>query len=330
MWLIDNLMEKWLRLPQWFVGTNMKNIRDGIGSALQSWLNLIDPPVEVAQRIETQIDGKPYTLLCAGNSESPYSIVHIHGLVWNMENFVPQMCDDRFASFGHISPNRFNDIIVKQNTGLPKEGQMDLIVEYLHTLIREYAANKKILLHGASIWGEIAYNYAAKYPEQIKWVILCGASGLHNESFLGWKENMFTNIKDINRIQQKVNQHFVDPRMAPDNLAQSLQEMLQDRKQFLALMNLGRTSVKSDQERNIQLLQTIEQANIPVQLMRWAQDTITPPDVAIPRFEQSAQIPKKNIHIFENAHHMPNMDASVDDYNHRLKAFVNRSLMRHN
>ncbi len=79
---------------------------------------------------------------------------------------------------------------------------------------------------------------------------------------------MFTNIKDINRIQQKVNQHFVDPRMAPDNLAQSLQEMLQDRKQFLALMNLGRTSVKSDQERNIQLLQTIEQANIPVQLMR--------------------------------------------------------------
>lgn len=308
----------------------MKNIKDNVGKALQSWLDLIDPPVEVAQRIETQIDGKPYTLLYGGNMESPYGIVHIHGLVGNMENFVPQMCDDRFASFGHISPNRFNDLIVKQNTGLPKEWQMDIIVDYLHTIIKEYAADKKIFLHGASLWWEIAYNYAAKYPDQIKWVILCGASGLHNESFLGGKENMFEHIKNPERMQNKVNEHFVDPRMAPDNLVQSLQDILQDRSQLAALMNLGRTSVKSNQEHNIQLLKTIQQADIPVQLMRGKQDTITPPDIAIPKFQEYAHISDKNIHIFENAHHMPNMDASYDDYNSKFKAFMNRTLLRHN
>ncbi|MBP7061884.1 hypothetical protein KBA84_03590 [Patescibacteria group bacterium] len=140
---------------------------------------------------------------------------------------------------------------------------------------------------------------------------------------------MFENKKNLERIQNKVNEHFVEPKMAPENLAQSLKDMLDNRAQFAALINLGRTSVKSNQENNINLLQTIHQAKIPVQLMRGKQDTITPPDIAIPKFQKAAQIPKENIHIFENAHHMPNMDASLDDYNRRLKAFINRSLMGH-
>ena len=141
---------------------------------------------------------------------------------------------------------------------------------------------------------------------------------------------MFEHIKNPERMQNKVNEHFVDPRMAPDNLVQSLQDILQDRSQLAALMNLGRTSVKSNQEHNIQLLKTIQQADIPVQLMRGKQDTITPPDIAIPKFQEYAHISDKNIHIFENAHHMPNMDASYDDYNSKFKAFMNRTLLRHN
>ena len=140
---------------------------------------------------------------------------------------------------------------------------------------------------------------------------------------------MFEHIKDPERMQNKVNEHFVDPRMAPDNIVQSLQGMLEDRSQLLALINLGRTSVKSNQENNIQLLQTIQQTNIPIQLMRGKQDTITPPDIAIPKFQEHAHISDKNIHIFDNAHHMPNMDASYDDYNQQFKAFINRAIMNH-
>ncbi len=141
---------------------------------------------------------------------------------------------------------------------------------------------------------------------------------------------MFKNIQDTQRIQQKVSEHFVDPRMAPENLATSLQDMLQNKPQRAALIALGRTSVKADQDKNRQLLKIIQQANIPIQLMRGKQDTITPPDIAIPKFQEAAQIKDSNIHTFENAHHMPNMDASLDDYNRLLKAFINRCTLRHN
>jgi len=146
---------------------------------------------------------------------------------------------------------------------------------------------------------------------------------------LGGKENMFEHIKDPERMQNKVNEHFVDPRMAPENLATSLQDMLQNKPQRVALITLGRTSVKADQDKNRQLLEVIQQTNIPIQLMRGKQDTITPPDIAIPKFQEHAHISDKNIHIFDNAHHMPNMDASYDDYNQQFKAFINRAIMNH-
>lgn len=85
----------------------IKNITGAGARALQDTLE--PTRVEEITQETTIINGKPYTYLTSGPENSPYVIIHIHGLMGSMHNFAQQLADDKFSAIQQISPNRLLD-----------------------------------------------------------------------------------------------------------------------------------------------------------------------------------------------------------------------------
>lgn len=281
---------------------------------------------------KTVINGKTYTYLTSGHENSPYAIIHIHGLIGSMHNFAQQLADDKFNAIQQISPNWLLDLWKERDEDKKKEfleagDPIDHIVDAYFGDLMQHLAPKNIILDWVSLGGEIAYRLAAKYPDQVKWIVLSGASGLGVEK---WPGNIFDYTNKPENIQTAIQQHFVKlDALDPEEL-QMLTESIQHLigKEFRPVMaKLGRAARQPDTTKNVAALQAIKQQNIPVALFHGEEDQIVPIET-LGRFQQVLDIKPENIHIFD-ANHMPNMDWSAQKYTDELKRFTNRVLMKY-
>lgn len=308
----------------------ISDIKEAGSQALQESLEPM-PEHEIIQE-KTIINGKPYTYLTSGHENSPYAIIHIHGLIGSMHNFAQQLADDKFSAIQQISPNWLLDLWKEWDEGKKKEfleasDPIDYVVDsYFGDLIQDIAP-RHIILDGVSLGWEIAYRLAAKYPDKIKGIVLSGASGLGVEK---WPGNIFDYTNNEANLQTAIKGHFVNPETLDIEELQMLTESIKHLigKEFRQVMTkLGRAARQPDITKNTQALETIRNNNTPVALFHGEKDDIVPIET-LGRFQEVLNVHEENIHLFD-ANHMPNMDGSAQAYTDELKRFTNRILMKY-
>lgn len=115
------------------------------------------------------------------------------------------------------------------------------IDDYVEWLAQELAGESSVTVLGHSNGGRIALHYLAKYPRQIRQLILLNSAGLYYQpTSLSRKRRLARRLAKIGKplakipLLRKIFYRFLDSdyEKAPENMKQTLQNMLNSDKQF--------------------------------------------------------------------------------------------------
>lgn len=288
------------------------------------------------------INGKEYSFYESGNRSAHVVILHIHGLVGDGANFTTQFEDPRFEHFYQIAPDWFTDIGDVRKYSLDEQKPIQEVIEQYFKDLLQQRPDRKIILHWVSLGWELAYRLAAKYPQYIHNVILSGASGIKADDWMKIDTQTVKKIdpnlditdetknldprkifRDADILKAAIKAHFVDINMMPTDIPEKVQRLRDNRNLRLQLIKLARAWTYPDKESNTKDLEKLRDMGMPILLTRGEQDTIINMD-GLEQFKEILQIKDKNVAVFPNANHMPNMDASYNEYNEILRNFMQR------
>lgn len=164
------------------------------------------------------------------------------------------------------------------------------IDNYMSWLIDVTSSDKeKLTIIGHSNGGRLALNFALKYPERVKQLILIDSAGIyHNGLFITIKRRLFKVISTIGKNLT-----------SSDMLRKLLHKIagVSDYKNASPIMRQTMTNLlKSDASLNL------TQIKVPVTIIWGRNDTITPLSHA---YKLHKLIPQSQLHLVEGARHAP-------------------------
>lgn len=233
-----------------------------------------------------------------------------------------QLLDPKFEKFHQIAPNRFMDMGKLQKYEFKTNDPIEEIIQQYFVDLMNKWPDKKFILSGVSLGGEVAYRIAAKYPEQVIGVVLSGASGLKSENFMSG--SLFPIVNDFDELKKVIQQHFVDETMMPVNLTDKIANLFADKDLRLQLVKLAKTGKNPNVELNTQYLEKLKTIGMPITLFHGEHDTIMTEDV-LNKFVEILDLPEANIKTFE-AHHMPGMDGCYNEHNTELYVAIRKAI----
>ncbi len=163
-------------------------------------------------------------------------------------------------------------------------------------------------LIGNSLGGHIGLLYTLEYPDQVKYLVLTGSSGLFEDSMGG----SFPKRGSYEYVREKVGYTFYDPNVATDDLIDEVFETTKSIPKCLRIVAIA----KSAQRNN--LAEELPKINKPTLLIWGLNDTITPPMVA---HEFNRLIPHSKLTFIDKCCHAPMMERP-EEFNRILEKFL--------
>lgn len=226
-------------------------------------------------------------------------IVLLHGLFGGLSNW------------NHLV-NHFGETFDIHIMPLPiydehKEHILDYFVNAIHDYIKSLALTDVILI-GNSLGGHVAILYAHKYPETVNSLVLTGSSGLYEKYMIG----SFPRRHDYAYIRRKVTETFYDPAIATKQLVDDVFETISDNRKAIRIIKTARVTQRS------YVGDILPKIHKQVLLIWGAQDTVTPPKVAV-QFKHL--LPNATLFFIEACGHAPMMEKPVE-FNSILAGFL--------
>ena len=215
-------------------------------------------------------------------------------------------------AFGITGPNKSADYSIKSYT------------HFLHQFLRKINV-AKFHLAGNSLGGNIAWNYAAEYPEEIEKLILVDASGLPTNKpqpaiFKMAKtpvlNSLFLYVTPKFFIKKNMEEVYVDDSKLTDDLITRYHKMALRKGNRQAFIDRAKIDFKLGVKANLEKLKSVK---TPTLLIWGAQDSWIPLDNGkrMDRF-----LPNSKLVILENSGHVP-MEENPAESLVFLTAFLN-------
>ena len=215
-------------------------------------------------------------------------------------------------AFGLTGPNTNADYSIEAYT------------QFLHQFLSKIKLDK-FYLAGNSLGGNIAWNYAAEYPEQIEKLILVDASGLPTNKpqpaiFKMAKtpvlNSLFLYVTPQFIIRKNMEQVYADDTKITDYLVTRYHKMALRVGNRQAFIDRAKIDFKLGEKENLAKLKSIE---IPTVLIWGAQDTWIPLDNGK---RMNNILPNSRLVVLENSGHVP-MEENPKESMAVLKRFLN-------
>jgi pimeloyl-ACP methyl ester carboxylesterase len=215
-------------------------------------------------------------------------------------------------AFGLTGPNTNADYSIEAYT------------QFLHQFLSKIKLDK-FYLAGNSLGGNIAWNYAAEYPEQIEKLILVDASGLPTNKtqpaiFKMAKtpvlNSLFLYVTPKFFIKKNMEQVYADDTKIKDALITRYHKMALRVGNRQAFIDRAKTDFKLDEKANLEKLRSIQ---TPTLLIWGAKDTWIPLDNGkrMDRFLSNSKLV-----VLENSGHVP-MEENPKESFEVLNSFLN-------
>lgn len=236
--------------------------------------------------------------------EGPVLLV-LHGLFGALSNFTHVL--------GHFSKDFKVVIPLMPIYDLPlKKTNVPALAEYIHAFIKD-RKYKHVTLLGNSLGGHVSLVYAAKYPANIKALVLTGSSGLYENAFGG----SFPRREDRSYIRKKVETTFFDPANATDELVEEVFGIINDKSKLFRILAIAKSAIRHNMREELPAI------TIPVCLIWGKNDTVTPPEVA-EEFHQL--LPNSELHWIDKCGHAPMMEHPVE-FNTLLDPWMRKNVL---
>ena len=215
-------------------------------------------------------------------------------------------------AFGLTGPNKNANYSIEAYT------------QFLHQFLSKIKLDK-FYLAGNSLGGNIAWNYAAEYPEQIEKLILVDASGLPTNKpqpaiFKMAKtpvlNSLFLYVTPKFFIKKNMEQVYADDTKIKDALITRYHKMALRVGNRQAFIDRAKTDFKLDEKANLEKLRSIQ---TPTLLIWGAKDTWIPLDNGkrMDRFLSNSKLV-----VLENSGHVP-MEENPKESFEVLNSFLN-------
>jgi pimeloyl-ACP methyl ester carboxylesterase len=215
-------------------------------------------------------------------------------------------------AFGITGPNKNADYSIKSYTQFLHQFMMKINVDTFH-------------LVGNSLGGNIAWNYAAEYPEEIEKLILVDASGLPTNkpqpaifkmAKTPFLSSLFLYVTPRFFIKKNMEEVYVDNTKLTDDLVTRYHKMALRTGNRQAFIDRAKIDFKLGVKANLEKLKSVK---TPTLLIWGAQDSWIPLDNGR---RMDNLIPNSKLVILENSGHVP-MEENPAESLAFLNAFLN-------
>jgi len=230
---------------------------------------------------ELTVDGK-YSYWEKGTGQP---LIVLHGLMGDLSNF--EEVYKYFSKEGYqvIIPALPIYTMPIINTNIKN------LAKYLKNLI-DHKKLKKVVLFGNSLGGHVALYFTKHYPDYVKAIVLAGSSGLYEQS-LG---NTYPRRGDHEYIKKKVQEVFYDPKVATDELVETIIDTVNDRGKVIRTLALAKSAIRHNMGKDLPNME------MPVCLIWGKNDKVTPPEVAV---EFHELLPNSDLFWVDKCGHAP-------------------------
>jgi 2-hydroxy-6-oxonona-2,4-dienedioate hydrolase len=187
---------------------------------------------------------------------------------------------------------------------------INYLVEVLHEFLNWHQLDP-VTLVGTDIGGQLALEYANRFPEQVKRVIISGSSGLfENLPALDKDER-----EDYDNVKDYVRSAFYKHEIVKDAIVDKVYRTVNTSAKNLQISAFVKASQKN------RMSHFLYRLNKPVLIVWGLQDKITPPEVAL-HFHDL--LPNGRVKFIDECGHLPMVEKPFD-YNQALLNFLNGS-----
>lgn len=187
-------------------------------------------------------------------------LVMLHGMFGGLSNFDPLIRYlGRYPVFVPEIPVYEFDC---STLGIPKLSQ------WVHSVLDQQGIGNPVLL-GNSMGGHIALDYALRYPDDIRALVLTGSSGLFENDFGSTRPRRY----DRSYVKERASLTFYED-IVNESIIDEILEVLKSTQKLGRLLRIARSTHEYNLENQL------EQIEHPVLLIWGEEDVITPPDVA--------------------------------------------------
>ena len=204
-------------------------------------------------------EGK-FTWVEEGDTGQP--IILLHGLMGGIDNFgeMVDLISTKYKVYG---------LDLKLFEGRRLKVSVKSLSDYLYKFMNHLGLDSAILI-GNSMGGHIGLIFGKKNPEMVDSLILTGSSGLY-ENAMG---DSFPRRGDKDYIRRKTEEVFYDPKVATDELVDSVFEIATNRIKILKLLGYAKSAIRHN------MAEDLPNLKMPICLIWGAEDKVTPPHVA--------------------------------------------------
>jgi len=215
-------------------------------------------------------------------------------------------------AFGLTGPNKNADYSIKSYTHFLHQFLMNIYVDKFH-------------LAGNSLGGNIAWNYAAAYPEEIEKLILVDASGLPTNkpppaifkmAKMPVLSSLFLYVTPKFFVKKNMEEVYVDDSKLTDDLVTRYHKMALRTGNRQAFIDRAKTDFSLGLKENLEKLKSIK---TPTLLIWGAQDSWIPLDNGK---RMDHLLPNSKLVVLENSGHLP-MEENPAESLAFLNAFLN-------
>ena len=204
-------------------------------------------------------EGK-FTWVEQGDTGQP--IILLHGLMGGIDNFgeMVDLISTKYKVYG---------LDLKLFEGRRLKVSVKSLSDYLYKFMNHLGLDSAILI-GNSMGGHIGLIFGKKNPEMVDSLILTGSSGLY-ENAMG---DSFPRRGDKDYIRRKTEEVFYDPKVATDELVDSVFEIAKNRIKILKLLGYAKSAIRHN------MAEDLPNLKMPICLIWGTEDKVTPPHVA--------------------------------------------------
>ena len=204
-------------------------------------------------------EGK-FTWVEEGDTGQP--IILLHGLMGGIDNFgeMVDLISTKYKVYG---------LDLKLFEGRRLKVSVKSLSDYLYKFMNHLGLDSAILI-GNSMGAHIGLIFGKKNPEMVDSLILTGSSGLY-ENAMG---DSFPRRGDKDYIRRKTEEVFYDPKVATDELVDSVFEIATNRIKILKLLGYAKSAIRHN------MAEDLPNLKMPICLIWGAEDKVTPPHVA--------------------------------------------------
>ncbi len=164
-------------------------------------------------------------------------------------------------------------------------------------------------LVGNSLGGHVGLVYCLENKNKVKRLILTGSSGLFEDGMGG----SFPRRGDYNYVKERVAYTFFDPKIATNDLVDTVFEVTNDNQKCLRMISIARSAQKHN------MADEVTKLELPTLLVWGLNDTITPPHVA---HEFNRLIKGSKLTFIDKCGHAPMME-HPKTFNQMCEEFLN-------